>query len=241
MTVSRHDISDADFVDSPELASDGTSAYASFTVVSTTSGTKVVVLALNGDGQGIRDQTEVPVEAGDSVVLTGTSGGLGNGTFTVASVTDNLTLVVTESIGTSTEGSASFRYPAGSTKVGIRATSAPGVSPKTVQAFVDGHAALQELVHMADGVGGPFASSLTGAYRETLPAADPFPTSIIWWTDATKVRKIVQKILTLNSSKLPTVIQWSVFAADGTTVVGQVTDAISYSAVFETSRTRTIT
>lgn len=241
MTISRQDISDADFVDASELASDGTSVYATFPVVSTTSGTKTIVLSLNSDSQGIRDQTDVPVEAGDTVVLTGTSGGLGNGTFTVASLIDNLTFVVVESIGTSTGGTANFRYPAGSTRVGIDASSAPGVSSKTVQGFISGHAALQELIHLADGVGGPFASSLSGAYREVLPAASPFPTSIIWWTDNTKTKKIVQKLLTLNANKVPTTIQWSVFATDGTTVIGQVTDVVSYTTIFETSRTRTIT
>jgi hypothetical protein len=35
--------------------------------------------------------------------------------------------------------------------------------------------------------------------------------------------------------------QWKVYDVDGSTVLATVTDSISYSGVFETSRTRTIT
>lgn len=103
----------------------------------------------------------------------------------------------------------------------------------------EAHPKLRQLVHLADS--GPWDSFWSGAYRETLPAADPFPTSIIWWEDSGKTKKVVQKLITYSVGKLPTSIQWSVFDVDGTTVISQATDTISYSAVFETSRTRTVT
>lgn len=112
------------------------------------------------------------------------------------------------------------------------------VSPLVTE---DQHGKLRQLVHLADGVGGPMEGWASGSYRETLPSASPFPTSIIWWTDSGKTMKIVQKLITFDSQKRVTSVQWSAFASDGTTVIAQVTDAISYSSVFETSRTRTVT
>jgi len=102
------------------------------------------------------------------------------------------------------------------------------------------HAALRQLVHLADG-GGPWEAWASGSFRENLPTSNPFPTSIIWWTDNTKTRKIVAKLITYDGQKRVTQIQWTSYASDGTTAIAQVTDNISYSAVFETNRTRTVT
>jgi hypothetical protein len=102
------------------------------------------------------------------------------------------------------------------------------------------HAVLRQLAHLADGVGGPFEGWTSGAFRETLPSG-PFPTSVIWWTSAAKTHKIVQKLIAYNANKTPTATQWSAYASDGTTVIAQVTDTMTYSSVFETSRTRTVT
>lgn len=118
MPISKADIIDADIVDATELASDGTFVYLTLTVVSTTTGTKIVVVNLAPDGEGIL-HGDHPVEADDIVIITGTSGGLGDGTFTVASVTDDITFVVNEAIGTSTGGSADFIYPVGAGRVGF--------------------------------------------------------------------------------------------------------------------------
>lgn len=99
------------------------------------------------------------------------------------------------------------------------------------------HKYLRDLAHLADG-SGPYW--LSGAYREILPAGDPFPTLIIWWTDSSKTTKIFAKLITYTPSKLPSTIRWSAYAADGTTVVAQTTDTIVYSAVFEINRTRVV-
>ena len=102
------------------------------------------------------------------------------------------------------------------------------------------HRTLRQGIHLIDGVGGPFAGFTSGAYREALPAADPFPTTITWWVSSSKVDKIVDKTITYNANKTPATIQWRVYATDGSTVVETITDTITYSGVFETSRTRTI-
>lgn len=103
----------------------------------------------------------------------------------------------------------------------------------------DDHRTLRQLIHLADE-GGPFEGFASGAYQETLPAADPFPTSIIWWTSAAKTAKIVEETITYNANKTINTDEWKAYAIDGSTVLATVTDTMTYSGVFETSRTRTI-
>lgn len=102
------------------------------------------------------------------------------------------------------------------------------------------HASLRELIHLADGAGGPFEDFLSGAFREILPTGDPFPTSVVWYEASDKIKKIVQKTIARNSKKIPTSVSWTVFDTDGSTIITTITDTISYSGVIETSRVRTI-
>ena len=99
------------------------------------------------------------------------------------------------------------------------------------------HKALRQLIHFIDD--GPACGFASGAYKETLPAAAVFPTSEIWWESAGKLKKIVSLDTTWSSAKITAEV-WKVYDTDGSTVLCTVTDAISYSGVFETSRTRTI-
>lgn len=99
------------------------------------------------------------------------------------------------------------------------------------------HQALRQLIHFIDD--GPASGFASGAYRETLPASNPFPTSATWYEDNTKAKKIVEKLITYTGP-IATTVQWKVYDTDGTTVLATVTDSVSYSGVFETSRTRTI-
>ena len=99
------------------------------------------------------------------------------------------------------------------------------------------HKTLRQLIHFIDN--GPAEGFVSGAYRETLPSPSPFPTSVIWYTDSGKTDKIVEKLITYTGVN-PTTVQWKMYDVDGSTVLATVTDAISYSGVFETSRTRTI-
>jgi hypothetical protein len=99
------------------------------------------------------------------------------------------------------------------------------------------HKTLRHLIHFIDdGPAGGFAS---GAYKETLPSASVFPTSEIWWESSSKLKKIVELTTTWAGSKI-TAEEWKMYDTDGSTVLVTVTDAISYSGVFETTRTRTI-
>jgi hypothetical protein len=97
------------------------------------------------------------------------------------------------------------------------------------------HRTLRQLIHFIDN--GPANGFVSGAYRENIGGI--FPTSITWYDDNTKVKKLVEKLLTYTGA-FPTTIQWKMYDTDGSTVLATVTDAITYSGAFETDRTRTI-
>jgi len=99
------------------------------------------------------------------------------------------------------------------------------------------HKALRHLIHFIDD--GPADGFASGAYHEMLPAG-PFPTSYIWWESAAKLKKIVELTITRGQGQRPVTEVWKMYDTDGTTILTTVTDAIVYSGVFETSRTRTI-
>ena len=103
------------------------------------------------------------------------------------------------------------------------------------------HETLRQLIHLADGVGGPMEGFASGAYRETLPLDDPFPTSIIWWNSSLKSLKIVEKNLSYDVNKRITSTSWKVYDEIGI-LLATVTDTFSYngSSPFEQSRTRVV-
>jgi hypothetical protein len=100
----------------------------------------------------------------------------------------------------------------------------------------EGHKILRQLIHFIDD--GPAEGFTSGAYRETTGTV--FPTNITWWESSGKTKKIVEKNITWTGANATT-IEWKVYDTDGSTLLATVSDAISYSGVFETSRTRTIT
>lgn len=100
------------------------------------------------------------------------------------------------------------------------------------------HKTLRDLIHFIDeGPGDGFAS---GAFKEVLPSGSPFPTSIIWYLDVAKTKKLVEKFVTYNASHFPITIQWNMYDFDGVTLIHTVTDAITYNTAFEATRVRTI-
>lgn len=101
----------------------------------------------------------------------------------------------------------------------------------------DAHKVLRQLIHFLEE--GPAEGFTSGAYKETLPSASIFPTSVIWWESSSKLKKIVERTMTWTGVNLTT-DQWKIYDTDGSTVLATVTDAISYSGIFETTRTRTI-
>jgi len=97
------------------------------------------------------------------------------------------------------------------------------------------HRTVRQLIHFIDN--GPAEGFATGAYRELTGTV--FPTAIIWWESSAKLKKIVEKGITWTGVS-PTVIVWKIYDTDGSTVLATVTDTISYSGIFESSRTRAI-
>ena len=100
------------------------------------------------------------------------------------------------------------------------------------------HRTLRQLIHFIDD--GPAGGFATGAVKQILPSANPFPTSVIWWEDALLTKRIVDKIIVRNPNKTPATVQWRMYDVDGTTVLETVTDTYAYSGIFEISRTRAI-
>jgi len=99
------------------------------------------------------------------------------------------------------------------------------------------HKTLRQLIHFIDD--GPAEGFTSGAYKETTPSG-PFPTLEVWWESSAKLKKITQLATTWTGAFISQE-QWKVYDTDGSTCLATVTDAITYSGVFESSRTRTIT
>lgn len=103
------------------------------------------------------------------------------------------------------------------------------------------HKVLRQLIHFIDD--GPAEGFASGAYREIVGGL--FPTSIIWWESSSKSKKIIEKVITRSGGSAtnlkPTPIVWKVYDTDGISVLAEVSDAVTYSGIFEESRTRTIT
>jgi len=103
---------------------------------------------------------------------------------------------------------------------------------------VEEHPPLRDLIHFIDS--GPAIGFASGAFKETLPTGSPFPTSETWYEDGNKTQKIVELTITRDTGQKPVTEEWKMYDVDGSTVLETVTDSISYSGPFETSRTRTI-
>jgi hypothetical protein len=99
------------------------------------------------------------------------------------------------------------------------------------------HETLRQLIHLDNENGPRGAQWANNLVKEAGPI--PFITASIWWTDNTKTKRIVDQIVTRNVNRSPATIQWRAYLADGVTVAESYTDTISYSGLFEISRTRT--
>jgi hypothetical protein len=247
------DILDSEFVDATELASSGTTSFLTLPIISTTAGTQEVSVDVSSLSGGIITDRETPLESGDIFLLSGAAPGSVDGYYTVDIIIDESTFSVLESIGTSTGGSAEFFHSPGGLRVGFDSTGLVNTTADNVQdALVDidtavtgnitpeEHAALRQLIHLADGTGGPWEEFVSGAFREILPIANPFPATITWYESSSKIKKIVKKTITRNPNKTPSIIEWKVYDTNGSTVLATVTDIITYTGIFETDRTRII-
>lgn len=100
------------------------------------------------------------------------------------------------------------------------------------------HQTLRHLIHFIDS--GPAEGFASGAFRECLPASNPFPTSETWYTSSAKTDKIVELTITRGVGQRPETESWEIYDTDGSTVLATVTDTITYSGPWEVSRERTI-
>jgi len=237
------------------LASDGlattpSAVFLTTTGVSTTAFTQTVVSMLPSDGEGLLTSADHPVQVGDLLYITGSSpSGAADGRYTVASVVSDTSITVVEPIADSTGGTYSWVWPSGASEIGFDPSNQSVTTAQDLQqALTDianaeltaaEHAILRQLIHLADGTGGPYDGFTSGAYRVII--GEPFPSSVTWYTDNTMTYKIIEKLITYNSNKTPATVYWAVYATDGITVLATATDTISYSGAFETSRVRTIT
>ena len=128
----------------------------------------------------------------------------------------------------------------------MRFTDGNNVSPVTLTQLLESagggittaqHKALKDLIHFLDD--GPGDGWASGSFKETLPSANPFPTSEVWWTSPGKTAKIVSLDITRNANQTPAIEVWKIYDTDGSTVLVTITDTMSYSGIFETTRTRT--
>lgn len=81
---------------------------------------------------------------------------------------------------------------------------------------------------------------VNGAVEEVLPAGATFPTDVVWYRDASKTVELLRLTYTRNGQGLATEMTWLVYNFSGTLVL-TVHDVITYSGVFEVSRTRAVT
>lgn len=103
----------------------------------------------------------------------------------------------------------------------------------------DEHETLRQLIHFIDeGPGHGFGDT---TFKVVLPTGDPFPTSITWYLDQANTVKLVEQLITYNNNNFPSIIEWNMYASDGSTIIHTITDTITYSSAFESTRTRTVT
>ena len=78
------------------------------------------------------------------------------------------------------------------------------------------------------------AEEYNSAYLEVLPIDSLYPTASIWWTDETKTAKVYEENYQRTSPGTlinPNPITYKLYAEDGTTVLIQATDTITYTAI----------
>jgi len=188
-------------------------------------------------------------QSNGQIIISGASGGSG-GSNPVAGtgiVVAGSTISIDQSVVATLSGST-FTQLSGSlqrTSAGLSYLVGAGALTVTSQSNgqvilssslfdANSHASLRQLIHLAEN--GPYELIGSGSTLDIGP--QPFPTASIWRTAGGS--KIVEKLWTRNPNKTPATITWKVYAPDGSTVLSQAQDTITYQGVFEISRTRTV-
>jgi hypothetical protein len=108
-----------------------------------------------------------------------------------------------------------------------------GVGGLTIEA----HKAIRQLIHFISD--GPAEGFATGAFKETTGTV--FPTFVAWYVaGSTPPAGLIVSLTVTWTGIVPTTEVWKMYDTDGSTILVTVTDTISYSGIFETSRTRAI-
>jgi hypothetical protein len=244
--IGKQDIQDQDFIDASELASDGYFVFLTTTVVSTTNSTSTIVINLPSDQEGLITSRDHPVSSLDRVYLTGTSGA--DGYYIIDLILSETSFTVNNPISNSTGGNIYFMYPVGAKQVGFDPTGTSIISKNVQDAIKElsensvgitenKHEKLRQLIHFINE--GPASGFVSGAYKEILPVAAPFPTSVIWYADSSKTNKIVEKLIIYNSNKTPHTITWKMYDSFDV-LLATIIDTIAYNGIFEVNRVRTI-
>lgn len=211
--ITKEDLVDADVVDATELrsaAAAGDAYKTGVTVVSTTAGTKQVVVS----GFNLLTERDTPLQVADKVVITGSAAA---GTYTINSVINATTFDVVEAIVTSAGGTVAFRHPSGATKVGVSVTRVTQANPATTTLQVT----LEDLDVALLLEQEP--SRPDNNYDHTITSGKV--TQERWKRgDTTLIRSIDY---TYSGSKVATEVR-KVFATDGTTILGQDTRTYAY-------------
>ena len=236
--ITKEDLRDVDIIDATELASDGTTTYiTSATVVSTTAATKQIVFS----GIDLIHDVNEHAEAKDKVTLSGTTGGA-DGTYTIATIIDSITITVEETIVDSTGGTADFTHPPGASKVGLDSTGLTNTTADNVQDAIsdlDGsisgggltetaHEALDRLTHQIN----------ENSYDEITYTGNK-ATNYTVWTNSGKTTKIREEQYTYTGNRVTQVIT---IQYDGSgTEKERLTEAYTYSGNNVSNITRTKT
>lgn len=225
----KEDFVDVDIVDAEELGSDGTTEYSTgVVVVSTTSSNKRVVFS----SVNLKYDEDEKAQSGDIVVISGTSGGSGDGTFTIDNVINETTIDVVETIGDSTGGSANFRHPPGAKKTGFDSTGLTQTTADNVQEAIqdlDGaisgggiteneHEGLDTLTHNLAETHNLKVTRTNGLVSEVLAEE----------TGGTDIRKT--EILTRNSDDTVATMKVTHYESNGTTIKNTMTGTVNRNA-----------
>lgn len=96
----------------------------------------------------------------------------------------------------------------------------------------------RQLIYLADY--GPYEHFGTSSYHEFTYESNIYVSSSTWYTDSSKVKKIVEKAYIRNNKKQAVEIDYFLYLEDGVTFKRIIKDTINYNGIVETSRTRSV-
>lgn len=194
-TIRKEDISDSDFVDAIELASDGYHSYFEATVISTASSTNHVTIS----GLDLLNDRDNPVEDGDRIFISGSTSA--DGYYIIQSIVNSNTLSTVSNINSSTGGTIAFMHPSGASRIGYDASHQSLISATNVQDAItglsnsainiDNHESLNTLVHFLAKTG----------YGDITYTGNKI-TYYVVWRDSGKTIKDRDYVLTYNGNKV---------------------------------------